>query len=124
MGENVSRIKVRLAIENLGEVRGELIRFLAPRTVDALLRSMPIDGITALTEGMVYFGTPVRMGSEKPTKQVEAGTMAFWPISSSICLFTSKTQPFSQVNLIGRITDNLELLRQVGSGKRVRMEKI
>jgi len=124
MAESVSRIKIKLVIENLGEVKGELIRYLAPRTIEALLRSMPIDGITALTEGMIYFGTPVRVGSEKPTKLAESGTIAYWPISSSACFFTSKTQPFSPVNVIGKVTDNLELLGRVGSGKRVRMEKI
>ncbi len=32
--EGVSRIKIKFLIEGLGEAEGELVRFLAPRTID------------------------------------------------------------------------------------------
>ncbi len=124
MTESVSRTKIRFIIEDKGESEGELIRYLAPRTVEALLRSMPIHGITAITKGIVYFQTPVKVGSEKPRIQVEAGTLAYWPVSSAVCICLENIQPYSALNVIGKITGNLAILEQVGSGKRVRMEKI
>jgi hypothetical protein len=122
--ESVSRTRIRFIMENKGESEGELIRYLAPRTVEALLRSMPIHGITAITKGMVYFQTHVKVGSEKPRIQLEAGTLAYWPVSSAVCICLDNLQPYSALNMIGKITGNLALLEQVGSGKRVRMEKI
>jgi len=123
LSENVSRIKVRFCIEGIGEIKGELIRFLAPKTIDALLRLMPLDAIIALRKGMIYFETQAKTGSEKPKTQVDAGTIAYWPMSSSVCIFLKGIQPYSSVNIIGRVTENLEVLKNITSGKRVRMEK-
>ena len=122
--ENVSRTGVKFVIENVGEAKGDLIRFLAPRTIETLLRAMPINGITALTKGMVYFEIPVKVGVEKPKTQAETGTIAYWPISSALCIFFEKSSTYSPVNIVGKITDNLELFRRIGSGKRIRIAKI
>ena len=39
--EDVSRIKVKFLIEGLGEAEGELVRFMAPRTVDTISQKTP-----------------------------------------------------------------------------------
>jgi len=122
--ESVSRTAVRFSVEYVGEVKGEFIRFLAPRTVEALLRAMPINGITALMEGAVYFEVPVKVGGEKSKMQVEAGTIAYLPLGSALCVFFNRAQPYSPVNVVGKVTDNLEMFKQLGSGKRIRMERI
>ena len=46
--ENISRIKVKFIIEGLGEAEGELVRFLAPRTIDTIVRKLPVEGRAAL----------------------------------------------------------------------------
>jgi len=122
--ESVSRTRISFIIENKGELEGELIRYLAPRTVEALLRSMPINGITAITKGMVYFETPVKVGSEKPRTKVEMGTLAYWPVSSAVCICLDDIQPYSALNIIGKITGDMTILEQMGSGKRVKMVRI
>ena len=124
MTESVSRTRISFIIENKGELEGELIRYLAPRTVEALLRSMPINGITAITKGMVYFETPVKVGSEKPRTKVEMGTLAYWPVSSAVCICLDDIQPYSALNIIGKITGDMTILEQMGSGKRVKMVRI
>ncbi|MBS7623471.1 hypothetical protein KEJ39_07345 [Candidatus Bathyarchaeota archaeon] len=123
MSGSISRIPVRFRVEGLGEAEGSLIRFLAPRTVEALLRAMPLHGITATAKGMLYFSVPVRLGFEKPRTQVDEGDIAYWPIGSAVCIVLERTSPYSPVNLTGRITENLDLFNRVGAGKRVMVEK-
>lgn len=119
----VSRIKVRFHIEKLGTAEGELARFLAPRTVEAVLEKLPISGRAAIWKEEVYFETPVKMGSEKAKAKVETGEIAYWPMGSAICIFYGKTQPYSPVNPLGTITSNLELFAKVKAGASIRLEK-
>jgi len=118
----ISRIKIKFIIEELGEAEGELVRFLAPRTVDMIVRKLPIEGRAALWKEEVYFETPIKMGEEKAKGTVEMGTIAFWPMGSAICIFYGESQPYSPVNVLGKITKNLELFKQVKSGTKIRVE--
>lgn len=120
----VSRIRIKFLIEGLGEAEGELVRFLAPRTIDMIVRKLPIEGRAALWKEEVYFETPIKMGEEKAKATVEKGTIAFWPMGSAICIFYGESQPYSPVNVLGKVTKNLELFGQVKSGTKIRVELI
>ena len=122
--EDVSRIKLRFRIEGLGEAEGEFVRFLAPRTVDTLVRKLPIEGRAAIWKEEVYFEIPVKMGEEKAKPTVETGTIAFWPMGSAICVFYGQSQPYSPVSILGKITKNLELFKQVKSGTTIKVEQL
>jgi len=119
----ISRIKIKFTIEGLGEAEGELVRFLAPRTVDMIVRELPIEGRAALWKEEMYFETPIKMGEEKAKATVEKGTIAFWPMGSAICVFFGETQPYSPVNVLGEITENLEVFNRVKSGMKIKVEK-
>ncbi len=121
---DVSRIAIKMTIDGLGEARGELIRFLAPRTVDTLTKRLPIEGRAALWHGEVYFEAPLNMGEEKAKNEVEKGTIAYWPMGKAFCIFHDKTRPYSSVNPIGRVTENLEAFAEVKSGTKIRVERI
>jgi hypothetical protein len=120
----ISRIKVRFIVEGLGEAEGEFIRHLAPKTVELIVRNLPLEGRAALWKEEVYFGIPIKMGEEKAKRTVEKGTIAFWPMGSAICIFYGKSQPYSPVNVLGRITKNLEIFGKVKSGTVIRIEKL
>ena len=119
---DISRIPIKIIVEGLGEAEGELIRHLAPRTVDAIANRLPIEGRAALWKEEVYFEIPVKMGEEKAKASVETGTIAYWPMGSAICIFYGSSQPYSPVNIIGKVTKNLEMFRQVKSGMKIRVE--
>jgi hypothetical protein len=121
---DVSRTKVKFIVEGLGEAEGELVRFLAPRTIDMIIRKLPIEGRAALWKEEVYFETPIKMGEEKAKGNVENGTIAFWPMGSAICIFYGESQPYSPVNILGKMTKNLELFKQVKSGTKIRVEPL
>ena len=120
--QDISRIPIRIMIEGIGEAEGELIRHLAPRTVDAIVNKLPLEGRAALWKEEVYFEIPVKMGEEKAKATVETGTIAYWPMGSAICIFYGSSQPYSPVNIIGKVTKNLEMFRQVKSGMKIRVE--
>jgi len=115
---------VRFAVEGLGEAEGELIRYLSPKTVDAIVRKLPFEGRAAIWKEEVYFEIPVRMGEEKAKSTVEKGTIAFWPMGSALCIFYGDSQPYSPVNIIGKVTKNLELFNKVKSGSIIKVEKL
>ena len=122
--EDISRIKVKLIIEGLGEAEGELVRFLAPRTIDTIVRKLPVEGRAALWKEEVYFEIPVKIGEEKAKPAVETGAIAFWPMGSALCIFYGQSQPYSPVSILGKITKNLEIFKQVKSGARIRVEPL
>jgi len=121
--ESISHLPVKIKVEGLGEAEGEFIRFQAPRTVDAILRVLPIEGRAALWQEEIYFEIPVKGGKEKAVSEVEKGTIAYWPMGKALCIFFGTSQPYSAVNKIGRIMENLELFKEVRSGTKIRVER-
>jgi len=113
---SVSRIPIKLLIENVGEAEGEFIRHLSPRTVYAILKTLPLEGRAALWKEEVYFEIPVAAGEEKAKPRVKKGDLAYWPMGKALCIFYGETQPYSAVNIVGQITKNLELFSKAKSG--------
>ena len=122
--ENISRVPIRFTVEGLGQADGELVRYLAPRTVNAIVTKLPMEGRAALWKEEIYFELPLKLGEEKAEPTVERGTIAFWPMGNALCIFYGESQPYSAVNIVGKVTKNLELFKQVKSGMKIRVEKI
>lgn len=121
--ESITRVPIKFLIENVGEAEGELVRHLAPRTVDTIVKTLPIEGRAALWKEEVYFEIPIKMGDEKAKPKVEKGTIAFWPMGNALCIFYGESQPYSPVNIIGKVTSNLEIFVQTKSGTRIKVER-
>ncbi len=118
-----SRIPIKFVIEQIGEAEGEFVRHLSPRTVEAIVKELPMEGRVALWKEEIYFEISVKMGEEKAKSTVERGTVAFWSMGNALCIFYGESQPYSLVNIVGRVTKNLEMFRQVKSGTKVRVER-
>ncbi|RLI12461.1 hypothetical protein DRO35_03100 [Candidatus Bathyarchaeota archaeon] len=122
--KNAFSIDVLFIIDSLGEAEGNLIRFLSPRTVEALVRSLPLEGRAALTKGGLYFPVPINLGVEKAKRTVEKGVLAYWPMGRALCIFYEDAKPYSPVNYVGKITKNLEIFRKVKTGMKIVMKKM
>jgi len=123
MANSISRIPIRFLLEDRRRADAELIRFQAPKTTDALLRRMPIEGRVARWKDEVYFEAGISMGLEKPKSKVETGTIAFWPMGSAVCIFYGETQPYSPVNVIGVVKSGIAIFKDVATGAKIRMER-
>ena len=119
----ISHVKIKFMIDGLGEAEGELVRHLAPRTIDMIVRKLPLEGRAAIWKEEVYFEIPVKMGEEKAKGTVERGTIAFWPMGSAVCVFYGESQPYSPVNILGKVTKRLDLFGRVKSGVKIKLEK-
>ena len=123
-GLSISRIPIIFEVEGVGKSKGELIRYLAPRTVSTIVKNFPLEGRCILLKDEVYFKIPLRIGEEKATISVEEGTIAYWPMGSAICIFLGKARPYSPVNRIGKITENIEVFRKVKLGIRIKVDRL
>lgn len=120
---SISRVPIRFVVEGLGNAEGEIVRLSSPRTADAIVRNLPIEGMAALWKEEVYFDIPVKMGNEKARTNVNTGDLAYWPMGNAFCIFWGETQPYSPVNLVGRVTKNLVLFEKVKSRTKIVIEK-
>jgi len=123
MDESLSKVPVRIRVMGVGEADGELVRFMAPLTVQRLLRRLPLKGRAHPIEGGISVIVGIRKGEEKSVREVEAGTMAYWPRGDALCIFHSDAVPMSPVNRIGAVSGDLGLFKDARSGSRIIIEK-
>jgi hypothetical protein len=64
------------------------------------------------------------MGEEKAKSIGEKGMIAYWPMGRAFCIFYDKTHPYSLVNPIGKITENLQIFSQVKSGTKIAINRV
>lgn len=114
--------KVRLEVEEIGSMEAELVRIYAPRTVEALARAMPIRSRAYLGQGYIYFQVPLSMGIERPRREVEQGSLAYWSQARAVCIFYKNTKFNYDLSLLGLLTSGSELLAKVKVGTPVYME--
>ena len=112
--ESVNIHRIAFNILEIGSAEAELVRHKAPRTIETIIRVLPVR-VRALVylDSEVFFELPVTLGLEKPTRSIEVGDVAFWPQGNAMCIFFKKIEPAGPVNLLGKITKGLELFEQV-----------
>jgi len=104
-------------------VVAELTRVMAPRTVGAIVRNLPLEGPSVLSGDQVYFRVPLRLGVEKPRRRVDAGTIGYWPLGSAICIFLRNSRPYSPVSIVGKTLSDPSCLAKREAGSIIRIEK-
>ena len=60
---------------------------------------------------------------ENPRNTIEVGGIAYWPMGNAVCVFYGPTKPYSAVNKLGKILDNLDLFEKVREGTSVTIRK-
>jgi hypothetical protein len=120
---SLARIHIKIKIEELGELDGELIRFHAPLTVSALARMLPIGGAIAKWDYAIYFQVPLDRGAEKPVSHVSAGDILYWPPGSCIALAFADATPPAQMTKIGRYRADYEKIKAAQVGARITIRR-
>ena len=124
MSDELSKIPIKITIVDKGEAKGYLNRLTAPLTVETIQQMLPINSRTSPAMGHVSVLLGIKRGTEKPVSQVKAGTIAYWPRSDALTIYPKDTKPYSPVNKIGEIEENLELFNRLRSGSRIIIERI
>lgn len=79
----------------------------------------------------IYFRIPVDTQLQNPRPVVNLGDIGYWPDGNAFCIFYGKTPasgendivPASPVDVIGRVTSDVSVLKGSTSPGRVRVEK-
>ena len=115
--DSVSKIEVVLKIKGKSELKFELKRHLAPKTVGNLTRSIPLDGNAHMMgNSFAYMETKVNIGGEKLRTQFKKGDVAFMAANGSICFFINDFESPKSMTLIGKTTSNIDALNDVKPG--------
>ncbi len=113
---SVSRFKITIEIQEQGSALAELVRHLAPLTIRALLKSLPLqDRVHRYADKFAYIETGLMLGSEKHKTEFHRGDLAYLPSNSSFCVFFQDAKVQS-MNSLGTVTSNLEVIESSRPG--------
>ena len=94
-----------------------------PRIAEAIWQALPFEAKANLWGEEVYFDFPLKMENENPSPIATAGDICYWSPGHAFCVFFGKTQPYSEVNHIGKVAERLELFKKVAAGDRIVLKK-
>jgi hypothetical protein len=81
------------------------------------MRSLPIEGNAHMIgSNIATIDTTVNAGGEKLRTQFKKGEVGFLASNSSICFFIDDVSSVKPMTLIGKITSNLDTLKDVKPG--------
>lgn len=114
---SVSQLDLVLSLKGKAKIGLELKRHLAPKTVGGVSRYIPVEGNAHMMgTSIAYFDTAIKTGGEKLRTQFKKGDVCFLAANGSICFFVDDVPVTKPMTLIGKITSNLEELRNVKPG--------
>ncbi len=113
---SVSKISCRLELKGKGSLDLALYRHLAPLTVNAIMRVMPIVGRVTIFPRTVCVLTGIRTGVEKQKHEYAAGDVAFMAASGLLCIMLGNTKSDRPLNPVGKIEGGIEILEKAGPG--------
>ncbi|MDE2780642.1 MAG: cyclophilin-like fold protein [Chloroflexota bacterium] len=99
-------------------------------TARAVAAALPITASTNTWGDEIYFGIPVDASLEDGREVVDLGDLGYWPPGRAFCIFFGPTpasrgeeiRPASAVTIIGRVTGDPVVFKQVSSGAQVTIE--
>jgi hypothetical protein len=101
-------------------------------TAREIWKALPFETSFSTWGDEIYFSIPVKMDLESDAQEVvQSGDLGYWPSGNAFCIFFGPTpmsgegeiRPASAVNMIGRVTDDEEILKEKLSEKFIRVER-
>jgi hypothetical protein len=121
--KSVSRVMVMLEIQGQGTIEYELVRHLAPLTINKVINALPIiDTVHFYDDKFAYMHTQLQVGGEKPRSTFKSGDIAFLTSSSSVCFFLQECR-VSPMNLMGMSKTSIEMLSKCKAGNILILKK-
>jgi hypothetical protein len=118
--DSVSKILLVLDVKDKFKINCVLKRHLVPTLVGKISRSLPLGGNAhILGRSGIYFETSVEAGLQRARKEFKKGDIAFLSVGHAICFFYSDSKTQKEMSLIGRITDDPEILETIESGDEI-----
>ncbi|MDD3374559.1 MAG: cyclophilin-like fold protein [Candidatus Omnitrophica bacterium] len=103
------------------------------QTAGLIWDSLPIKSFTSLWGEEIYFQIPVKCDLEEgfSSEAAEIGDLGYWPEGDCFCIFFGPTpiskpgeiRPASNVNIVGKIEADWQVLKSVGENETVLIEE-
>ena len=113
---SVSAVDIILETNENQFIKCELKRHLSPKTVGLISRAIPIQSNAHnMGNSIIYIGTTIDSGNERPRTEFKKGDIAFMPYEGSICFFFADSSNVKSMSLIGKIVGDIDILKEVKS---------
>ena len=123
--------RLKIVTASAGTLYAEIIED-NPVTADAVWLKLPVEGKANIWGDEIYFTIPVSVEAENPKEIVGIADVAYWPPGKAICFFFGPTpasrdmeiRAASPVNVFAKVENNVERLKLVKPGEKVRIERV
>ena len=100
-------------------------------TAKIIYNTLPLTSKVNKWGDEIYFSIPIKIKEEKPTNNLEIGDIAYWQPGNAFCIFFGRTpastnnkpKAASSVTIFGKITSNIEMLKTISQGEKIKVEK-
>jgi len=102
-------------------------------TANQIYKKLPIESRVSTWGEEIYFNIPVMADLEGSFAKdiVELGDLGYWPQGSAFCIFFGQTpvskqgeiRPATAVNVIGKVSSDLEAFKKIQEGETITIEK-
>lgn len=97
------------------------------RIAQKLYEKIPFTSKICLWGEEIYFKIPLKAKARVLTLDVEVGDIAYWPEGSCLCIFlgrtpfskTDKPVPASEVEIVGKVLVERDILKDIKSGEKI-----
>ncbi|HVP22337.1 MAG TPA: cyclophilin-like family protein [Conexivisphaerales archaeon] len=122
--ESFSRVPLHISVLGKGDLKGEIIKHLAPSTTSLMIRRGKVSGRVTLEQSSVVILTNIKAGPEKPKTKFAAGDIGFLPLNGALYIFLSEAVPPRPMNHVGRVTSGERLLKRIERGDTIVFEAV
>ena len=99
------------------------------KTANNIKKILPISNTVNIWGDEIYFQIDVNDDENNAKEIVELGDVGFWPPGNAFCLFFGLTplsqkdeiKPASPINVVGKLKGNLESLKSIKIGEKVKV---
>jgi hypothetical protein len=114
MFKKLESINLIIDFSNIAKIKVSLARFLAPRTIEDMIRQLPLSSRAFKEKNYIRIPVRLKTGLEKPGKlSFNMGDIAYCPLGSDIILFLNEDLSYAKSLLIGYITEGLDKLMEI-----------
>ena len=119
---SVSKLDCVMSVGVRGKARLSLFRHLAPLTVNAMVRALPLLSRVSLQPAMISLFGDLKVGVEKPKKSFAKGDVAYLASGGLVCIFVKDALSDRPLNPIGKVEEGIDLFEAMRLGEVVRID--
>lgn len=128
MNSDTGLVPIKIDLFGIGILEGQLIRHIAPLCADAIIDKLPINKRGRFSFGTKNYWTLPSVGvykgpNSRAKKEVQSGDIIYNPKTDEIIIIIENLQMPNNVNKVGEVNSNLELLLNARNGLNTKISK-